>query len=371
MIKKIALSSFLALTLLGGDIENEFLLSLNEASEIVAKEKINIDKIPSSVTVLRSDFIQKSGAKTLFELLDFIPGIATSMSASGKREIIIRGDRQKYRDKFKLLIDGVDVTNNLYSNQFYYYNFPTALIKRIEVTKTPDAITYGSNSLLGVVNVITKKEVKNLSIFVDSQRENITSFNQFFSIFGGKATIDGYNLFSKPTIKSDPTLLIDLQKHSATPFRFSTSAHTLEKNRGLGLSWQKDDFWLRYRYEYYKKGNFFGIVNLPPLQKDRFVNLTHQFIQIAKEGNINPKLFWHLEANYKDYIWNGEFRAYPYDFNPKSKANKDIIFGAYIHEKEESLLGYLKYKGFIHDITFQIETKYAKPAKSYYLQHLK
>ena len=34
-------------------IENDFLKSLNEASEIVSQKKLNIDKVPSTVTVVR------------------------------------------------------------------------------------------------------------------------------------------------------------------------------------------------------------------------------------------------------------------------------------------------------------------------------
>jgi len=116
--------------------ENEdFLQVLNEVSEIATQTKINIDKAPSNVDVIRRDFIIKSGAKTLLDVLKYIPGVELSMSSSGKKELIIRGNKSTYRDKIKFMINGVEVTNNLYTNQFYYYNFPASLIKRVEFTK--------------------------------------------------------------------------------------------------------------------------------------------------------------------------------------------------------------------------------------------
>ncbi len=352
-------------------IEEDFLSSLNEASEIIAKEKLNIDKIPSTVTVIRRKTIEHSGARTLYDILAMVPGIDISMSASGKREVVVRGSREKYRDKIKLLVDGIDVTNNLYSNQFYYYLFPAALIKRVEVTKTPDAI-YGSNSLLGVVNIITFLGQKGNAATFDISSENsyLATLYQRWAIKNGTLSIDMHKGYSNPDIEADPTLLIDLAKHRFSTLRPKELAHALEKTKGVGIEWNSGDFKLEYRYQNYIKGSFFGISNVVPLAHDHDVSLSHHALQASYDGRLGPEWRWHLQGSDKEYIWDGSYRTFPYDFQPTDDLSKDVIMGAYIHEREIGAMGYLKYEGLIHAMTIQAEGAYAKPVKSYYIQYI-
>ena len=100
--------------------KDEFLQLLNEVSEIATKSKLNIDKTPSNVEVIHRDFILKSGAKTLLDVLQYLPGVEISQSSSGKKELIIRGNKSTYRDIIKFMINGVEVTNNLYSNHLLF-----------------------------------------------------------------------------------------------------------------------------------------------------------------------------------------------------------------------------------------------------------
>jgi len=138
-MKKLYLIIFIT-TYLFSSSQDDFLKTLNETSEIATNSRLNINKIPSNIEVIKRDFIIKSGARTLIDLLKYLPGIEISMNQLGKKEIIVRGNKTIYRDKIKFLINGHEVTNNLFSNQFYYYNFPAKLIKRIEITKTPDSV---------------------------------------------------------------------------------------------------------------------------------------------------------------------------------------------------------------------------------------
>ena len=63
----------------------DFLKTLNEVNFIAFKEKLNINKTPSNVTVLNRDFILSTGARTLFDLLKYVPGIQTSILFWQKR----------------------------------------------------------------------------------------------------------------------------------------------------------------------------------------------------------------------------------------------------------------------------------------------
>ena len=372
MIKR-SIALFLPVLLLAqeADLESLFLETLNEASDIASNERLNIDKTPSTVVVLRKDFIEKSGAWTLFDLLCYIPGIETSMTSSGKRQIIIRGAKNSYRDKIKFLINGTEVTNSLYTNQFYYYNFPASLIKRVEFTRTPDAIRYGNNAFLGVINIVTLDEENPNSLqFALSKDNNQATLFWHKKIDSYYLQFDAHTYSSQPKIYAPPTLLIDLQEHAVIPFRQSVEANTLEKNRGIGIKLQKDEWTAKYRYEYYKKGNFFGISRVAPLEHDQFIHFHHQFFDLGYKKFLTPDLKLQTNIGYKYYIWHGAFRTFPYDLQPTDDPSKDLIMGAHIAEETLYAKAELKYFVADHNILFHIDGKYANLDDVYYIQYV-
>ncbi len=350
----------------------DFLKTLNEVSEIATKTKLNIDKTPSNVEVIRRDFILKSGAKTLLDILQYLPGVEISMSSSGKKELIIRGNKSVYRDKIKFMINGVEVTNNLYSNQFYYYNFPAILIKRIEFTKTPDSVLYGANAFVGVINIITVDAFDNNLIDFYASNKN-GYLGAFFKKFNNDSfLIDGYYSYSNPDIKAPTSYLIDIQTFTSFPYRSGVEADVLEKNFGIGLRYQKENDKLEYRLQFYEKGNFFGIANLPPLKKDKRIKLIHQYVNFRHSFYLRYNLKDTFDAGMKYYEWNGEFRLFPYDFNETIDNNpdNDIISGAKIHEIEYFVKNLVHYNEGIHNFICLLGFKYAKPFDFYYIQYV-
>jgi outer membrane receptor for ferrienterochelin and colicins len=347
----------------------DLLKTLNEVNEIAFQTKLNNDKTPSNVIVLKRDFIQKTGAKTLFEILRYIPGIQTSISASGKKILIIRGNRSLYRDKIKFLINGISVTNNLYSNQFYYYNFPTSLIKRIEITLTPDAVTYGDDAFLGVINVITLDNLDDnqINFYQSNKKDNSFSVFQKFK----NLSLDAYYEYSNPHLKPAKTYLIDALTRMSKLYR-KNSPNGKEKNYGFGLKYKKENSSISYRFNYYKKGNFFGIVNLPPLKDDKYIEFTHQYLNYNYSKYLNDYWKNSIDIGVKNYKWRGEYRAFPYDFNYTidNNPNNDVIAGANINEYEIYFKNKLTFINEKHLSNYFFKFKYAKPYDYYYLQYI-
>ena len=368
-MKKVYLIFFLFLFAFADENINNFLKTLNEVSEIATKTKLNIDKTPSNVSILNRDFIKKSGARTLLDLLQYIPGVEISISASGKKQLIIRGNKSTFRDKIKFLINGHEVTNNLYSNQFYYYNFPASLIKRIEFTKTPDAVLYGDKAFLGVINIITLNKLDNnyISFYQNNKHQNSFVLFQKFK----HSLIDFHYEYSNPNLDNINTTLIDIQKFSAIPYR-NASPNPYEQNIGFGYRFYKNNSSLTYRIEYYKKGNFFGLDNLPSFSKDKHIKFIHQFINYNYSKFINDFAKNSFNIGIKHYTWKDEFRAFPYDFNETidNNPNNDIIVGAQINEIEYYLNDNITYNTEKHIINLIFNAKYAKPYDFYYLQYI-
>ena len=363
-LKKLYLILFL-ISFIFASNEDDFLKTLNEVSEIATNTKLNIDKTPSTVEVINRDFIIKSGARTLLDLLQYLPGIEISMSASGKKEIIVRGNKSTYRDKIKFLINGEEVTNNLYSNQFYYYNFPASLIKRIEFTKTPDAVLYGDKAYLGVINIITLDNLDNnqFSFYQSSKKQ--TTFT-IFDKLNNNLLIDAHYLISNPTIQKTDTYLVDTNSSTYTLAR-RNRPDELEKETGLGIRYKKENSTLSYRFQYFHKANFFGVINLPPLKHDQYVNLIHQYLNYNYSNFITSEIKNSFDAGIKHYEWKGSYRVLPLDFN-FSNPNSDLITGATIKEYEIYLKNHTTYINEKHIINIILETKYSKPYKSDYYQ---
>ena len=113
-----------------------------------------LQQVPMSVTVMTADEVRKSGARTVGELLEDVPGVQIQNDGSqGLKRVSIRGE-----DAFRtlVLIDGQKI-----SEQKSMSGSPMLIdasrIERIEVIKGPASVLYGSDAIGGVVNIITKK----------------------------------------------------------------------------------------------------------------------------------------------------------------------------------------------------------------------
>jgi len=121
-----------------------------------------VDDTISSVTVFNEQDIRKSGARSVAELLSGVAG-ATLTSNGGRgvqSSIFVRGTNSTH---ILVLIDGVkagSATNGSVS----YENLSLAQVERIEVVKGPRSSLYGSEAIGGIVQIFTKKGLKQTQV---------------------------------------------------------------------------------------------------------------------------------------------------------------------------------------------------------------
>lgn len=116
---------------------------------------------PATMSVIGADDIRRHGIRSLNEALNYLGlGLFTTNPSHGGeiggRGVLITAD---YGNHVLLLIDGHAV-NEPYGGSASFdrgLGVPMDLIDHIEVVLGPGAILYGSNAMLGVVNVITKR----------------------------------------------------------------------------------------------------------------------------------------------------------------------------------------------------------------------
>ena len=113
-----------------------------------------LQQVPMSVTVMTAEDVRRSGARTVGELLEDVPGVQIMNDGSqGLKRVKIRGE-----DAFRtlVLIDGQKISEQK-SMSGSPMLIDAARIERIEVIKGPASVLYGSDAIGGVVNIITRK----------------------------------------------------------------------------------------------------------------------------------------------------------------------------------------------------------------------
>lgn len=138
-----------------------------------SKRDQDVADTPGMVYLRTGGEIRAQGYRTLAEVLDSLPGTHSrydrSYTYSGVRGISRPGD---YSSRLLLLIDGVRVNEAIYDSATGGAEFPldVGLIDRVEFIPGPGSALYGSNAVLGVVNIITRgaSQLPGLNASVDA-----------------------------------------------------------------------------------------------------------------------------------------------------------------------------------------------------------
>ncbi len=115
---------------------------------------------PSSVSIITAADIKNFGYRTLADIVRSVRGMAVSYDRNydyfGIRGMGRTGD---YNSRVLLLVDGFRINDPIYDTAPIGTEFPldVDLIDRVEIVRGPGSSIYGSNAVLGVINVITKR----------------------------------------------------------------------------------------------------------------------------------------------------------------------------------------------------------------------
>ena len=162
MKRELVLIVLLSLSILRAEEFNEnsdFESLLENVSDLATKKALNIDYMPSVITVIDAQTYMEAGVKNIGEALGMLPGIQMQLSPMGYAMATVRGFKNPnayLSDRIKILIDGVAINNEVSGSSDFYMDFPMQLIEKIEVLRGPNSSTQGSGAFYGTVNIITK-----------------------------------------------------------------------------------------------------------------------------------------------------------------------------------------------------------------------
>ncbi|MBB4838329.1 iron complex outermembrane receptor protein [Sphingomonas kyeonggiensis] len=165
---------------------------------------------PSPVTVVTAENLDKRGISTVQDAIQSLasnngPALTNSFSANGAfaagaSAVSLRG---LSTNSTLVLFDGLraayyPLADDGSRNFVDLNTIPDDIIERIEVLRDGASSTYGADAIAGVVNIITKKEVKGFSARAEagiSDRGDAPSYRLTASAGTGDLDEDGYNAY--------------------------------------------------------------------------------------------------------------------------------------------------------------------------------
>lgn len=155
------------------------------------------DEAPATVSTITAEDLRRHGVRTLDEALNFL---SLGMMATnplhhvevGARGVMLSAD---YGNHVLLLLDGHALNEQLIGNAYFERGagIPMELVDHIEIMLGPGSVLYGSNAMLGVINVVTKRAKDYAGARVIAEAELATSARAAlgagyeFELFGRRA----------------------------------------------------------------------------------------------------------------------------------------------------------------------------------------
>lgn len=114
-------------------------------------------EVPGSMTVLDRDLIKASGARDIPELMRLVPGMMVGYLSGNQATVNYHGTNVTEARRLQVLVDGRSVYRPGLAT-VDWSDIPVAIedIDRIEVFRGPNAVSYGANALMGVINILTR-----------------------------------------------------------------------------------------------------------------------------------------------------------------------------------------------------------------------
>ena len=141
------------------------LLSIKIATSTLTER--DISTIPAPVTIFTRDEIESIGVRSLHEILEYVPGYQVTRYSNYPYEYSASSRGLTFgasSKKILFLLDGHKVNDPRSGNAALLANFSLHYVERVEIIRGPGSSIYGSNAFTGVINIITRKIDKEVSI---------------------------------------------------------------------------------------------------------------------------------------------------------------------------------------------------------------
>lgn len=213
----------------------------------------SLETVPSATTVFTHEEINAMGFDTLDELTNLVPGFQSYRSSLTPldKHYSSRGRRiSSGSTEVLVLVDGQRLHQPLTaSSTFVVPRFPLSNIQRVEFLRGPGAAIYGSNALTGVINIITRKNINELTL-------STGSFGRIKATALGSHQLKSAKVDWFLQIDDDNGERYNVQDTFA-PGRINTDDPRKLTNFNVSFQWSK--LWLNFRSDQFKTENFYEV----------------------------------------------------------------------------------------------------------------
>jgi len=123
-----------------------------------AKIEQTPEEAPSSIYTITRAEILANGWESLDEILNFIPGFESMITAGSDNLYNVRGIGSPFNSRILFMIDGISVADAFHGGSSRSAkSFSVANIDQIEIITGPGSALYGAGAFSGIVNIIMKK----------------------------------------------------------------------------------------------------------------------------------------------------------------------------------------------------------------------
>ena len=279
IILSLIVSSFIITVANSNEVEglDDFESLLNDVSDIATKKSINVDYLPSVVSVVHANTYIDAGVQNVGEALGMLPGIQMQLNFLGQPITTIRGFKNPealISDKIKILVDGVSINNEAAATSGFYMDFPMQLVERIEVLRGPASTVYGAGAFYGAINIITKlgnqKDENHLYASVGSYKYGTAGANLATSAGDWKIFTDAFYAQNDKSIVQSA----------------ATTDEAME-NLSIGLKLVNGNFEFLTRYKSSLYGNFYAFKGDNEPNRDKGHLERYFFSELSYKTSVN------------------------------------------------------------------------------------
>jgi iron complex outermembrane receptor protein len=142
-----------------GDFSPETML-FDEIPVIVSATRVeqSLLDVAKAVTVITADEIEASGATSIPELLEVVPGLDVMRLSRTDVNMSARGFNAENSSRMLVMVDGRSVYLDFFGTVLWErLNVTLTEVERIEVSLGPSSAAYGANAFLGTINIVTRR----------------------------------------------------------------------------------------------------------------------------------------------------------------------------------------------------------------------
>jgi outer membrane receptor for ferrienterochelin and colicins len=164
-----------------------------------SKTPESVSTAPSTSIVLTAEDLRRYGIRSIDEAINYLAfGMITEKNFQsaeiGSRGVLLTSD---FGSHVLLMVDGHVLNENWGATAYFDRNttIPFEIIDHIEIVLGPGSVLYGSNAMLGIVHIVTKraKDFSGLHVAVESEipvtLRGMAGFGKEFQLFGSDAEL--------------------------------------------------------------------------------------------------------------------------------------------------------------------------------------